>query len=96
MGRTLATFTQLVQQEIASWRRYRRALRAEDQQALDELFAAARKHSAAGAYQARDTPFEVMLLSMLIEHHKQIQRISHTVADYDSHDSASPSRGVAP
>ena len=42
MGRTLATFTQLVQQEIDSWSRYRRALRREDQQALDVLFAAAR------------------------------------------------------
>jgi hypothetical protein len=50
MGRTLTTFTQLVQQEIASWRRYRRALRTEDQQALDELFAAVRRHSAVGAY----------------------------------------------
>lgn len=96
MGRTLATFTQLVQQEIANWRRYRRALRAEDQQALDELFSAARKHSAAGAYQARDTPFEVMLLSMLIEQHKQIQRVARAVADCDSHGSAPPSRGVAP
>ena len=43
MGRTLATFTQLIQLEIDSWRRYRRALRREDQQALDALFAAARQ-----------------------------------------------------
>ncbi|WP_455379481.1 hypothetical protein [Petrachloros mirabilis] len=96
MGRTLATFTQLIQQEIASWRRYRRALRAEDQHALDELFAAARKHSAAGAYLARDMPFEVMLLSMLVEHQKQIQSLSRAVADRDSHGSVSPSHGVAP
>lgn len=96
MGRTLATFTQLVQEEIASWRRYRRALRAEDQQALDKLFAAARKHSAAGAYLARDMPFEVMLLSMLVEHQKHIQQLSRAVADRDSHDSVPPSHGVAP
>lgn len=96
MGRTLTTFTQLVQREIAAWRRYRRALRAEDQQALDDLFAAARRHSAAGAYLARDTPFEVMLLSMLLEHQKQIHRLSHTVADHEFHASASPSHGVAP
>jgi len=96
MGRTLATFTQLVQEEIANWRRYRRALRAEDQQALDKLFAAARKHSAAGAYLARDMPFEVMLLSMLVEHQKHIQHLSRTVADRDSHGSVPPSHGVAP
>lgn len=72
MGRTLATFTQLVQQEIDSWSRYRRALRREDQQALDALFAAARHHAPAGAYLARETPFEVMLLSMLIEQQKHV------------------------
>ena len=54
MGRTLTTFTQLVWQEIESLRRYRRALRQEDQQALDALFAAARCHSSAGAYLARN------------------------------------------
>ena len=96
MGRTLATFTQLVQQEIASWRRYRRAIRIEDQQALDELFAAARRHSAAGAYLARDTPFDAMLLSMLLEHQKHIQRLSRAVADRNPDVSVSPSRGVAP
>jgi hypothetical protein len=72
MGRTLATFTQLVQQEIDSWSRYRRALRREDQQAFDALFAAARHHAPAGAYLARETPFEVMLLSMLIEQQKHV------------------------
>ena len=96
MGRTLTTFTQLVQQEIASWRRYRRALRNEDQQALDELFVAARRHSSAGAYLARDAPFEVMLLSMLLEHQKQIQFLSRVVVERDPHASVPPSHGVAP
>ncbi|MGA6827241.1 hypothetical protein ACO9S2_06445 [Nitrospira sp. NS4] len=79
MGRTLATFTQLVQQEIDSWSRYRRALRREDQQALDALFAAARHHAPAGAYLARETPFEVMLLSMLIEQHKDVMTLQQKV-----------------
>ncbi|MEK6619024.1 MAG: hypothetical protein AABY90_10045 [Nitrospirota bacterium] len=83
MGRTLTTFTQLVRQEIESWNRYRRALRQEDQQALDALFAAARRHSAAGAYLARETPFEVMMLSMLIEQHKQIEVLQRKVTDLE-------------
>lgn len=96
MGRTLTTFTQLVHQEIASWRRYRRALRTEDQQALDELFAAARRHSVAGAYLARDTPFEVMLLSMVLEQQKQLQHLARRIADHDVQSSIPPSHGVAP
>lgn len=83
MGRTLTTFTQLVRQEIESWNRYRRALRQEDQQALDALFVAARRHSAAGAYLAREMPFEVMMLSMLIEQHKQIEVLQQKVTDLE-------------
>lgn len=96
MGRTLITFTQLVRQEIESWNRYRRALRSEDQQALDALFAAARRHSAAGAYLARETPFDVMLLSMLIEQQKQIEILQRKVADLERRILPDPSDGVAP
>jgi hypothetical protein len=84
MGRTLATFTQLVQQEIDSWSRYRRALRHEDQQALDALFAAARHHAPAGAYLARETPFEVMLLSMLIEQSKDVMTLQQKVTTLEA------------
>jgi hypothetical protein len=95
MGRTLTTFTQLVHQEIASWRRYRRALRAEDQQALDLLFAAARKHSAAGAYLARETPFDVMVMSMLLEQQQQLLRLQQKVRDLESSALPQPPHGVA-
>ncbi len=79
MGRTLATFTQLVRQEIDAWSRYRRALRQEDRQALDALFAAVRHHAPAGAYLARDTPFDVMLMSMLIEQQKHVAMLEQKV-----------------
>jgi hypothetical protein len=85
MGRTLATFTQLIQLEIDSWRQYRRALRREDQQALDALFTAARHHAPAGAYLARDTPFEAMLLSMLIEQHKHVLALQQKVTILETH-----------
>ena len=96
MGRTLATFTQLIQQELDSWRRYRRALRREDQQAFDALFAAARHHAPAGAYLARDTPFEVMLLSMLIEQHKHIMALQQKVTILERHLLHNSNQGMAP
>ena len=95
MGRTLATFTQLIRLEIDAWSRYRRALRREDQLVLDTLFAAARRHSAAGAYLARETPFEVMLLSMLIEEHKLIEILHGKVVDLEQLLSHHPDDGVA-
>lgn len=71
MGRTLATFTQLIEQEVASWRAFRRALRKEDQAFLDALFQAAKYHVAAGSYASKASPFEAMMIAMLIESYKK-------------------------
>lgn len=73
MGRTIPSMTQVIIQEQETFNRFRRALRREDQLVLDELFIAARKHSAAASYASNALPFEVILLSMLLEQHKEIQ-----------------------
>lgn len=75
MGRTLPSITQSFLQEQASLARFRRALRREDQRALDDLLASARHHLAASAYASHLLPFEVMLLAMLVEEHKHLLRL---------------------
>jgi hypothetical protein len=75
MGRTLPTASMLVQQEEQSFARFRRALRRSDQVALDDLFASAHQHLAAAQYAAHALPFEVFLLSMLLEEHKEVMRL---------------------
>ena len=75
MGRTLPSITQTFLTEQESLTRFRRALRREDQIALDDLLAAARRHLAAAAYASHLLPFEIMLLAMLVEEHKQVVRL---------------------
>lgn len=75
MGRTLPSITQVFLQERQSLARFRRALRREDQRILDELLVASRQHLAAAAYASHLLPFEVMLLSMLLEQHKEVVRL---------------------
>ena len=75
MGRTLPTSTIVFQQEEAAFARFRRALRRSDQLALDDLFTSARQHLAAAQYAAHALPFEVFLLSMLLEEHKEVMRL---------------------
>ena len=70
MGRTLPSITRVFLEEQAELARFRRALRRSDQQALDDLIAAARQHLAAAAYASHALPFETFLLSMLLEEHK--------------------------
>lgn len=79
MGRTLPTITQIILQEQQSFARFRRALRRSDQLVLDDLFAAARQHLAAASYASHALPFEVLLLSMLLEEHKEVTRLRRLV-----------------
>jgi hypothetical protein len=75
MGRTLPSITQVFLLEQDSFGRFRRALRRSDQLALDDLFSSARQHLAAAQYAAHALPFEVFLLSMLLEEHKETMRL---------------------
>jgi hypothetical protein len=79
MGRTLPSITQTFLKEQESFARFRRALRRRDQLALDDLFAAARKHLAAAAYASHALPLETFLLAMLLEEHKEVQRLRRLV-----------------
>lgn len=85
MGRTLPSATQVFLQEEVAFSRFRRALRRSDQLALDDLFINARQHLAAAQYASHALPFEVFLLAMLLEEHKEVLRIRQQVEDLLSH-----------
>ena len=80
MGRTTQTMTQLVAQEEAYWAPFRRALRKEDQIVFDRLFAAARHHTAPAHYASHSTPFDSILLAMLLETMKAVELLGRRLA----------------
>ncbi len=80
MGRTVPTFTMVVQEEMESWSKFRRGLRREDQEALDELFRAARLQLASSAYAARPIPFESIAMSMLLAQQRMIRVLEARIA----------------
>ena len=86
MGRTLPSATQVFLQEQAAFARFRRALRRTDQLALDDLFTNARQHLAAAQYATHALPFEVLLLAMLLEEHKEVLRMRQQLEDLLSND----------
>lgn len=75
MGRTIPSITLAFLEEQDSLKRFRRALRKLDQQALDDLLVSARKHIAASGYAAYPLPLETFLLAMLLEEHKELIRL---------------------
>lgn len=72
MGRTLPSFNQLVRQmKDEDWGKFRRALRREDQEILDELWEMARFHAGPAAYASRPNPMGPIRMGMLIEMFKR-------------------------
>jgi hypothetical protein len=82
MGRTVPSITLAFLEEQDSLKRFRRALRKPDQQALDDLLVSARQHLAAAAYAAYPLPLETFLLAMLLEEHKEIMRLRLMIEPY--------------
>lgn len=80
MGRTVPTFTMVLQQEIDSWGKFRRGLRKEDQEALDDLFRAAQLQLAGSAYAARPIPFESVAMAMLLAQQQRIRKLEEAQA----------------
>ncbi len=80
MGRTVPTFTMVLQQEMESWGKYRRGLRKEDQEMFDDLFRAARLQLASSAYAARPIPFESIVMSMLLAQQAMIRGLRQHIA----------------
>lgn len=75
MGRTIPTYRQIMEITIEDWEGFRRALSAEDRKAFDSLIQKAREHASSGSNAAGCDPSESLLLSMLLEHEKDIARL---------------------
>ncbi len=75
MGRTVPTFTNIIDNELASWSKYRRGLRKDDQELFDQIFRAAKLHLAENFYAMRTIPFESIVMSIVVEQGKLIRRL---------------------
>lgn len=79
MGRTVVSFTQAIYREEEEWKKFRRALRKEERELLDRLFSYARIHAAECSYSGRLAPFDLMLVCMLLEQEKRIEKLEKRV-----------------
>lgn len=65
----------MIQDEFAALNKFKKALAKADQAALDELIYASRMHLHAGSYASFLDPLHAILVSMLIEQEKRIQKL---------------------
>ena len=83
MGRTVLPFSQVLAGQQQRLSKFRRALRKEDQRALDALFEQARLHIQAGVYAASPDPAEAFFISVLLENWKTVNRLEARVKELE-------------
>ena len=88
MGRTIATFHQLIEQTRARFAPFRRALRREDQQVFDELFERAKYYAASGSMEAGAEPFEAVVLAFLLEQQKTLRALERRLEEAERNEAS--------
>jgi hypothetical protein len=83
MGRTVLPFSQVLLEQQQQLSKFRRALRKEDQQALDALFEQARLHVQAAVFYGNPDPAEAFFLSVMIENWKVIDELQARMSELE-------------
>jgi len=81
MTDTRSSIKQDTLHNLESYLRFRRALLRPDQLVLDNLYQRASQHFAAAQCVYHALPFEILLLSMLLEEHKEVKRLRQQVEE---------------
>jgi len=75
MGRTVVSYRQALEGEIAKWEGFRKALRAGDAEAFEKMMNACRIYASAGSMATRPVLFEAMIMSILLDQERMIMEI---------------------
>jgi hypothetical protein len=81
MGKTLPTFSQLIEQERRRWAPFKRALPKEDQAAFDRLFEYVKLHVQAGVMVSRPWRFEAVLMAVVLEQEKRVEEMVRRIEE---------------
>ncbi|KXB02200.1 hypothetical protein AKJ44_01080 [candidate division MSBL1 archaeon SCGC-AAA261F17] len=81
MGRTVPTFREEIEDEMDRWREFRKALRKDDREAFDEMMEACKRYSSAGSQAKASSPFQAMVLSILLGQEKRLSRLEEEIGE---------------
>lgn len=69
------SFRDVIESFDVEWNDFKRALRGMDKQDFEELLNHAKRHSEAGNKSQSPYPFEPIVISILVEHEKEIRKL---------------------
>lgn len=80
MGKTVESYRMALDRELQRWSGFARALRKEDRAAFDCMMDACRNYASAGSNATRPIVFEPMILSILLQQQKTLNRLENELA----------------
>jgi hypothetical protein len=75
MGKTVESYRMALEEEIARWNGFEKALRIEDKEAFEALMDACRGFASAGSNATQPILFEPMVMSILLSQQKKLLRL---------------------
>jgi len=79
MGRTVASYRQALETEIAKWEGFKKALRITDAEAFDQIMNSCRMHASAGSMATRPILLEAMFMSILLSQEREMAEIREKI-----------------
>jgi hypothetical protein len=75
LGKTVESYRMALDREVQRWSGFARALRKEDREAFEQLIDICRNYASAGSNATRPVLFEPMVLSILLDQQKTLNRL---------------------
>jgi len=82
MGRTVPSYRIATEMERWKWKPFRQALDKKDRKMFDEMFSYSRLYNSAGSSACRPVIVHPILMSIIIEHYKQLKNLELTQQDH--------------
>jgi hypothetical protein len=79
MGRTVPSYRQALEAEIARWDGFRKALRGKDIEAFDKMMNACKAYASAGGMATRTVLVEAMFMSILLSQQRELMEIRESL-----------------
>jgi hypothetical protein len=83
MGRTVPSYRIASEIEILKWRPFRKELDKQDRKVFDEMLSIPRLYNAPGTKVCRPVLIDVILMSIIFEHYKQLTKLELTQQDHN-------------
>ena len=76
MGKTVESYRMVLDREVQRWSGFARALRKEDRVVFEQLIDICRNYASAGSNATRPVIFEAMIMSILLDQQKTLNKLT--------------------